>query len=59
VMMLNYLADTRSDKACGACAGKIRLAYDKALADGCKTGDLGGEMNTIEFADAVIDRLNG
>jgi isocitrate dehydrogenase (NAD+) len=59
VMMLNYLADTRSDKACGACAGKIRLAYDEALADGCKTGDLGGEMNTIEFADAVIDRLNG
>ena len=59
VMMLNYLADTRSDKDCRACAGKIRFAYDKALADGCKTGDLGGELNTIAFADAVIDRLDG
>jgi isocitrate dehydrogenase (NAD+) len=59
VMMLNYLADTRADKDCRACAGKIRVAYDKALADGCKTGDLGGELNTIGFADAVIDRLDG
>jgi len=59
VMMLNYLADTRSDKDCRACAGKIRFAYDKALADGCKTRDLGGELNTMAFADAVIDRLDG
>jgi isocitrate dehydrogenase (NAD+) len=57
VMMLNYLADTRTDNTCRRCAEKIRLAYDKALADGCKTRDLGGELGTMDFADAVIERL--
>ncbi|MCC7203982.1 MAG: isocitrate/isopropylmalate dehydrogenase family protein [Phycisphaeraceae bacterium] len=59
VMMLNHLADTRDDNACRAAAGKIKAAYDQALADGCKTRDLGGEMGTESFADAVIDRLKG
>jgi isocitrate dehydrogenase (NAD+) len=59
VMMLNYLADTHSDSSCRACAEKIRRAYDQALADGCKTGDLGGEMNTQQFTDAIIERLAG
>jgi isocitrate dehydrogenase (NAD+) len=57
VMMLNYLADTRTDATCRRCAERIRIAYDKALADGCKTRDLGGELGTMEFADAVIERL--
>jgi isocitrate dehydrogenase (NAD+) len=57
VMMLNYLADTRADESCRKCAEKIRLAYDLALADGCKTRDLGGELGTLQFSDAVIDRL--
>ncbi|MEE3264581.1 MAG: isocitrate/isopropylmalate dehydrogenase family protein [Candidatus Latescibacterota bacterium] len=58
VMMLNYLADNRNDDACRSCAVKIRDAYDQALTDGCKTGDLGGELGTNEFADAVIERLS-
>lgn len=59
VMMLNYLADNRSDTACRDCAVKIRAGYDQALADGVKTRDLGGEMGTEDFATAVIERLKG
>ena len=57
VMMLNYLADTRADKACRSCAERIRDAYDQTLKDGQKTRDLGGELNTNTFAEAVIQRL--
>lgn len=59
VMMLNYLADNRSDTACRDCAVNLRAAYDQALADGAKTRDLGGEMGTDDFAGAVIERLKG
>ncbi|MFV2089851.1 MAG: isocitrate/isopropylmalate dehydrogenase family protein [Pseudomonadales bacterium] len=55
VMMLNYLAD--EDPAYGSAAERIRRAYDQALLDGQKTRDLGGTLNTDEFARAVIDRL--
>ena len=58
-MMLNHIADTRKDKPCRAAADKIKLAYNKALEDGRKTRDLGGDLGTREFADAVIERLNG
>lgn len=57
VMMLNHLADTRHDQAYRAVGEKIRHAYDMALADGKKTRDLGGDLATEAFADAVIDRL--
>ncbi len=57
VMMLNHLADTRGDAACHAVAERIKAAYNRALADGEKTGDLGGRLGTREFADAVIARL--
>ncbi len=56
-MMLNYLADRHNDPACEKCAAKIKQAYDQTLADGKTTGDLGGELNTNEFAQAVIERL--
>ncbi len=56
VMMLNYLADTRRDAACRA-AESIKDAYDNALAEGCKTRDLGGELGTEAFASAVVERL--
>lgn len=57
VMMLNYIADQRSDEGARAVAGKIKQAYDSTLADGCKTGDLGGDLSTEQFADAIIERL--
>ncbi len=59
VMLLNYLGDNRSDERCHRAAERMRHAYDAALADGCRTRDLGGEMGTDDFAKAVIDRLNG
>jgi isocitrate dehydrogenase (NAD+) len=55
VMMLNHLAEDRP--AFGKVATRIRDAYDRTLLDGQKTRDLGGNLNTDEFARAVIERL--
>ena len=57
VMMLNYLAENRGDDTCREVADRIQAAYDGALAQGQKTADLGGELNTEQFADAIIERL--
>ena len=57
VMMLNHIADTRGDETCRASAVRIREAYNQALADGQKTGDLGGALDTEGFASAVIERI--
>ncbi|MDH3654608.1 MAG: isocitrate/isopropylmalate dehydrogenase family protein [Myxococcales bacterium] len=59
VMLLNHIADTRGDEACRASAVRIREAYNQALADGQKTGDLGGALDTEGFASAVIERIEG
>lgn len=55
VMMLNHLAE--DVPAYAEIASRIKAAYDQALLDGEKTRDLGGSLNTDEFARAVIDRL--
>lgn len=55
VMMLNHLAEDTPRYA--EIAGQIKGAYDQALLDGEKTRDLGGKLNTDEFAKAVIARL--
>jgi isocitrate dehydrogenase (NAD+) len=57
VMMLNHIADTRGDQRCRETAVRIREAYNRALSDGKKTRDLGGELDTEGFATAVIERL--
>lgn len=57
VMMLNYLAETRHDDNCRAVAASIRNAYNKTLADGMKSRDMGGELGTDAMTQAVIDRL--
>ena len=54
VMMLNYLAETRDDATCAETAARIRTAYDRALAEGCRTKDVGGTLGTIAFADACL-----
>jgi isocitrate dehydrogenase (NAD+) len=59
VMMLNYLSDRRGDERCRQVGKKIKDAYNRALGDGQKTRDLGGQLGTAQFADAVIQRLNG
>ena len=57
VMMLNYLADRDDDKTHRLTAERIRRAYDAALIDGFKTRDLGGDLGTDAFAQAVVERL--
>lgn len=57
VMMLNYLAETRADAQCGKVAEAIKSSYNRAVADGQRTRDLGGSLGTMEFAQAVIERL--
>ena len=57
VMMLNFLAETRRAPELRGGAELSRKAYDACLISGEKTRDLGGELGTSEFADAVIARL--
>ena len=57
VMMLNHIAETEHDAERRQVAERIRNAYNAALADGCKTRDLGGELSTEQFASAVIERF--
>ena len=59
VMMLNHIADTRGDERCRVSAGRIREAYNRTLSEGQKTRDLGGELGTEAFANAVIERMAG
>jgi len=57
VMMLRHIAETRDDPQCKEVADRIRDAYNSCLVSGEKTRDLGGELGTNEFADAIIARL--
>jgi isocitrate dehydrogenase (NAD+) len=57
VMMLNHLAVTTGDEALKSAGARIRDAYDAALVAGEKTRDLGGDLGTDAFTDAVIRRL--
>lgn len=56
-MMLHYLADHHQDKLAEECALRIRRAYEGALEAGEKTRDLGGELSTSQFAQAIVQRL--
>lgn len=58
VMMLNHLADQRGDDRCRKVSARIKNAYNRALSDGQKTRDLGGDLDTEAFASALIDRLD-
>ncbi|HMO51667.1 MAG TPA: isocitrate/isopropylmalate family dehydrogenase [Kiritimatiellia bacterium] len=57
VMMLNYLADQQGNAGAREVAVRIKTAYDRALEEGAKTRDLGGDLGTREFAAAVMARL--
>jgi isocitrate dehydrogenase (NAD+) len=59
VMMLNHLAETRDDPSCREAGERIKVAYNLALADGCLTRDLGGNLVTTEFVNEVVDRIEG
>ncbi|RDI94711.1 isocitrate/isopropylmalate dehydrogenase family protein [Meiothermus sp. QL-1] len=49
-MMLEHLGETEA-------ARRIEAAVDKALAEGPRTPDLGGQATTLEFAQAVAQAL--
>lgn len=57
VMMLNHLAASRNDATAKQAADRIRDAYNACLLAGEKTHDLGGNLGTRAFADAVIVRM--
>jgi isocitrate dehydrogenase (NAD+) len=57
VMMLNYIADERSDAECRKVADRIKTAYNLCLEKGEKTRDLGGTLGTREFAKAIAARI--
>lgn len=57
VMMLNHMHEHTPDERIHRAAQSIKHAYNQALHDGQTTGDLGGPLNTAQFANAVIDRL--
>ncbi|MFO0616053.1 MAG: isocitrate/isopropylmalate family dehydrogenase [Polyangiaceae bacterium] len=59
VMMLEHVSEERDDAALGTKADLIRSAYERAIADGKKTRDLGGDLGTDAFTDAIIERLRG
>ena len=56
-MMLNYAAEKKKYEELSAIAKRIKKAYNLALVEGATTADLGGSLNTQQFADAVIERL--
>jgi len=58
VMMLNHIADEREDEPAHEAAERIKNAYNSALQEGQKTRDLGGDLSTEAFADAIIQRLH-
>jgi len=57
VMMLNHMAATRDDTEARLIADRIKAAYNRVLAEGKKTRDLGGTLSTSAFADGVIQAL--
>ena len=57
VMMLNYLADTEGREEMRAAAERIKQAYNAALEAGEKTRDLGGDLGTTAFTEALCKRI--
>ncbi len=57
VTMANYMSDQQGKPELRQVGDRIKAAYNQALADGCKTRDLGGDLGTMAFADSVIARL--
>jgi isocitrate dehydrogenase (NAD+) len=56
-MMLDHLATTREDEDCKQASARLKSAWQTCMKTGERTRDLGGELGTREFADAVIARL--
>jgi isocitrate dehydrogenase (NAD+) len=57
VMMIEHIGVAKDDAKLLEQGKKIRAAYERCLAEGRKTRDLGGDLGTDAFTDAVIERL--
>ena len=58
VMLLDWLAAKHEDTELLSVSRRIERAIQQVYADGIRTADLGGNVSTSEFADAVIARLS-
>lgn len=58
-LLLDWLGDRHDDAAAKQAGDRIRTAIERALADGIRTPDLGGEAGTKDLTKALIDRLSG
>ncbi|HEV3174405.1 MAG TPA: isocitrate/isopropylmalate family dehydrogenase, partial [Stellaceae bacterium] len=59
-MLLKWLAERRNDPALGCAGEAMQAAVDATLARGnTLTPDLGGSANTQQFAEAVMNALEG
>ena len=56
-MMLQWLASTRNDAACAEAAAAVESALAGLVAAGTGTRDIGGELDTAGFAEAVSSRI--
>jgi 3-isopropylmalate dehydrogenase len=52
-MMLDWLAQSRKDPACGRAADALTTAVNTVLGKGVRTPDLGGSAKTSDVAEAV------
>ena len=57
VMLLNHLAESEGDGRYRTSATRIRNAYDAALRAGERTRDVGGQLGTRAFTEALLARL--
>jgi isocitrate dehydrogenase (NAD+) len=57
VMLLNHLSARESEPRYREVGARIRAAYNAAIQAGEKTRDIGGELGTRAFTEAVIQRL--
>jgi 3-isopropylmalate dehydrogenase len=56
-MMLEWLSETRKDKACAAAASQVRASVNSVLKKGIKTPDLGGSSSTTEVGKEIARRV--
>lgn len=58
VMMLNHLADTEGREDYRDAGDRIKNGYNTALEKGLMTRDIGGDLGTMEFTEALIDNMS-
>lgn len=55
-MMLEWLGEKHKDDSCSNAAGAIETAVSNAIRNGSTIPDFGGQLTTLEMADAIADQ---